>query len=74
MTESPFPAVDAAGLAKTYDDLVALEPLDLLVEAGQSVALIGHNDEVSRVPVTILDSHHLTHLLVQHECFIQRSR
>ncbi len=37
------PAVEAAGLAKAYGDLVALHPLDLQVEAGQSVALIGHN-------------------------------
>jgi ABC-type multidrug transport system ATPase subunit len=37
------PAVDAVGLTKVYADLPALHPLDLTVEAGQSVALIGHN-------------------------------
>ncbi|CAN5626516.1 hypothetical protein BH10ACT1_BH10ACT1_19490 [soil metagenome] len=37
------PALQATGLTKTYDDLVALHPLDLTVAAGQSVALIGHN-------------------------------
>ncbi|MGI8757344.1 MAG: ABC transporter ATP-binding protein [Acidimicrobiales bacterium] len=30
-------------LSKSYDDLVALHPLDLEVPVGQSVALIGHN-------------------------------
>jgi ABC-2 type transport system ATP-binding protein len=37
------PALLTEGLTKTYDDLVALHPLDLEVLAGQSVALIGHN-------------------------------
>jgi len=37
------PALDAHGLGKDYGDLVALHPLDLMIEAGQSVALIGHN-------------------------------
>ncbi|MCU1499388.1 MAG: putative transporter ATP-binding protein [Acidimicrobiales bacterium] len=37
------PALQATGLTKTYDDLVALHPLDLIVPVGQSVALIGHN-------------------------------
>ena len=37
------PALEAIGLTKTYDDLVALHPLDLAVPVGQSVALIGHN-------------------------------
>lgn len=37
------PALEATGLTKTYDDLVALYPLDLTVNAGESVALIGHN-------------------------------
>lgn len=37
------PALEATGLTKAYDDLVALQPLDLTVAAGQSVALIGHN-------------------------------
>ncbi len=37
------PALEASGLTKAYADLPALHPLDLVVEAGQSVALIGHN-------------------------------
>ena len=37
------PAIEATGLTKVYADLPALHPLDLVVEAGQSVALIGHN-------------------------------
>lgn len=41
MTDTP--ALDATGLTKAYDDLVALHPLDLTVPAGQSLALIGHN-------------------------------
>lgn len=40
---STAPALVATGLTKTYDDLVALHPMDLTVEAGGSVALIGHN-------------------------------
>jgi ABC-type multidrug transport system ATPase subunit len=36
-------AVESIGLTKVYADLPALHPLDLTVEAGQSVALIGHN-------------------------------
>ncbi len=40
---STAPALEATGLTKTYDELVALHPLDLEVAAGQSVALIGHN-------------------------------
>lgn len=40
---SAAPAIEATGLTKSYDDLVALHPLDLTVPAGQSVALIGHN-------------------------------
>ncbi len=39
----PAPAVWTEGLTKTYDDLVALHPLDLEVPVGQSLALIGHN-------------------------------
>ena len=37
------PALAAAGLTKTYDGVVALQPLDLSVGVGESVALIGHN-------------------------------
>jgi ABC-type multidrug transport system ATPase subunit len=43
VSDIPAPAVSATGLTKAYDDLVALHPLDLVVPAGQSVALIGHN-------------------------------
>jgi ABC-type multidrug transport system ATPase subunit len=35
--------LEAQGLAKDYGDLVALAPLDLVVEEGESVALVGHN-------------------------------
>lgn len=37
------PAIESVGLTKVYADLPALHPLDLTIEAGQSVALIGHN-------------------------------
>ena len=37
------PALEAFGLTKTYDELVALHPLDLTVSVGESIALIGHN-------------------------------
>ncbi len=40
---STAPALEAAGLTKTYDELVALHPLDLTVSVGESIALIGHN-------------------------------
>ena len=43
MTNDLPPALLAEGLTKTYDELVALQPLDLTVPVGQSVALIGHN-------------------------------
>ena len=50
MTESPAPASDepvvvlsADGVAKSYGDLVALEPLKLSVPEGQRMVLIGHN-------------------------------
>lgn len=39
----PSPALQTEGLAKEYGDLVALHPLDLTVDAGHLVALIGHN-------------------------------
>ena len=39
----PAPALVAAGLTKTYDGVTALQPLDLVVGVGESVALIGHN-------------------------------
>jgi ABC-type multidrug transport system ATPase subunit len=37
------PALRAANLTKAYGELVALEPLDLSVPAGQRLALVGHN-------------------------------
>jgi ABC-2 type transport system ATP-binding protein len=37
------PALQATGLTKTYDGVVALQPLDLTIGVGESVALIGHN-------------------------------
>jgi ABC-2 type transport system ATP-binding protein len=36
-------AIRARGLTKDYGDLVALEPLDLVVPDGQLVVLVGHN-------------------------------
>jgi ABC-type multidrug transport system ATPase subunit len=36
-------ALVAKDLTKTYDDLVALQPLSMTVPPGQSMALIGHN-------------------------------
>lgn len=39
----PDPVLVTQGLTKSYDDLVALAPLDLSVGAGQLVAIIGHN-------------------------------
>ncbi len=37
------PALATVGLTKTYGDLVALEPLDLVVPDGQRLVLVGHN-------------------------------
>src|SRR5579885_1043010 len=42
-TEETWPAFEVTGLTKAYGDLPALDPIDLTVEAGESVALIGHN-------------------------------
>jgi ABC-2 type transport system ATP-binding protein len=39
----PGPVLVTEGLMKSYDDLVALAPLDLSVTAGQLVAVLGHN-------------------------------
>jgi ABC-2 type transport system ATP-binding protein len=41
--EESWPAFEATGLSKAYGDLPALDPVDLTVEAGESVAVIGHN-------------------------------
>ncbi len=40
---STAPALQATGLTKTYDDLVALAPINITVRTGESLALIGHN-------------------------------
>lgn len=37
------PAVATTGLTKSYGDLTALEPLDLVVPEGQRLVLVGHN-------------------------------
>ncbi|HEY1734637.1 MAG TPA: ABC transporter ATP-binding protein [Acidimicrobiales bacterium] len=37
------PALATSGLAKSYGDLVALAPLDLVIPDGQRVVLVGHN-------------------------------
>jgi ABC-2 type transport system ATP-binding protein len=39
----PPPAVETVGLAKAYGDAPALWPLDLCIEIGERVSLIGHN-------------------------------
>jgi ABC-type multidrug transport system ATPase subunit len=36
-------AIEVTGLAKSYGDLVALEPLDLVVASGELVMVVGHN-------------------------------
>ena len=43
MTDEDLPALEVAELSKDYGDLIALHPLDMTVDAGASVALIGHN-------------------------------
>ncbi len=44
MSEVPeVPAIGAYGVAKHYGDVVALHDLDLVVGAGELVALVGHN-------------------------------
>ncbi len=39
----PISVLSARGLAKSYGDLIALEPLDLSVPEGQRLVLVGHN-------------------------------
>jgi ABC-type multidrug transport system ATPase subunit len=41
--KGPPAAIEAVGIAKYYGDAPALEPLDLRVETGQRISLIGHN-------------------------------
>jgi ABC-type multidrug transport system ATPase subunit len=43
VSDEDIPALEVTGLTKDYGDLVALHPLDLTIDAGASVALIGHN-------------------------------
>lgn len=40
---TPIPAIDVEGLAKSYGEAAALDPLDLRVQVGERVTLIGHN-------------------------------
>jgi len=39
----PPPAIETVGLAKRYGDAPALWPLDLRIETGERISLIGHN-------------------------------
>jgi ABC-2 type transport system ATP-binding protein len=39
----PIAVLQAKGVAKSYSDLVALEPLDLSVPEGQRLVVVGHN-------------------------------
>jgi ABC-type multidrug transport system ATPase subunit len=39
----PPPAIETIGLAKRYGDAPALWPLDLRIESGERISLIGHN-------------------------------
>ena len=39
----PDPMLVTKGVTKSYGDLVALAPLDLTIERGEVVALVGHN-------------------------------
>jgi ABC-type multidrug transport system ATPase subunit len=52
--------LELAGTAKDYGDLVALQPCDLAVPAGQVVALVGHNGSgkstLLRIVAGILDA------------------
>ncbi len=41
--DAAVPALVTEGLSKSYADLVALEALDLVVPAGEMVAVVGHN-------------------------------
>jgi ABC-2 type transport system ATP-binding protein len=43
MTEDFAPALEAVGLAKSYGTHAALEPLDLVIGAGELVMLVGPN-------------------------------
>jgi ABC-2 type transport system ATP-binding protein len=41
--QHPVHALETVGLAKTYGDLTALEPLDLMIPEGERVVIVGHN-------------------------------
>lgn len=43
MTDRPQPMVEAREVTKRYGALVALAPLNLMIGAGEAVALVGHN-------------------------------
>lgn len=43
MPDHDTPALDVAELSKSYGDLQALAPLDLVIEPGERLALVGHN-------------------------------
>jgi len=56
---NPSLALAARGLTKVYGDLVALEPLDLDIGAGERMVLVGHNGSgkttLMRMAAGILD-------------------
>jgi ABC-2 type transport system ATP-binding protein len=39
----PAPAIETIGLGKRYGDAPALHPIDLVIESGERISLIGHN-------------------------------
>ncbi len=43
MAKKREPVLVAAGLTKEYEDLVALEPLDVTLRRGELIVLVGHN-------------------------------
>jgi ABC-2 type transport system ATP-binding protein len=54
------PALALTGLTRTYGELVALQPLNLTIKAGEAVVLIGHNGSgkttMMRMVAGLLDS------------------
>ncbi|NBU39012.1 MAG: ATP-binding cassette domain-containing protein, partial [Actinobacteria bacterium] len=53
---APLPpgALDIVGIAKNYGDAPALEPVNLRVEHGERVALIGHNGSGKTTMIRII--------------------